>query len=338
LGFTDDTTFADTIFKGQAGSVANSLATNVTRLGNLTRAGYPANFFQVNPAVNNGGAFLVYNGGFSNYNAMQVEVRRRMTAGLQLQGSYVWSHSIVNGASSDSAVFSQPTTFRNNRLDRVNSPFDIRHAYKFNGIYELPFGPGKRFASNLSSPILRRAVEGWQLASLVRIQSGAPFTFSSGRATVNGNESGVILYNMTASELDNMVDIRKTTGSNGRGVIYYLPQALIDNTNAAFEVGGKTLANLDPSKPYIGPPTTPGQFGYRVYIRGPWQQHYDLSLIKVTRIGEKANVEFRAQMLNAFNMTNFQLGNGIGASFGQTTSQDTNPAYRTIDMILRINF
>ena len=93
--------------------------------------------------------------------------------GLSLQGSYVWSHSIVDGASADSTVFNQPTTFRNSRLDRVNSPFDIRHAYKLNGIYELPFGPGKQFAGNLRSPILRRAVEGWQLAGVMRIQAGA---------------------------------------------------------------------------------------------------------------------------------------------------------------------
>ena len=88
------------------------------------------------------------------------------------------------------------------------------------------------------------------------MQTGSPIRLTSGRATFNQNESGVILHNMTASQLQDMMAIRKTTGSHAPaalGAVYYLPQALIDNTNAAFEVNGKTLANLDPNAPYIGP-------------------------------------------------------------------------------------
>ena len=80
------------------GTIANSIANNATRLGNLTKAGYPENLFMANPTVAGGGAFLVANDGSSFYDAMQVEWRRRMTRGISLQGSYVWSHSISNGA------------------------------------------------------------------------------------------------------------------------------------------------------------------------------------------------------------------------------------------------
>ena len=50
-----------------------------------------------------------------------------------------------------------------------------------------------------------------------------------------------------------MVNIRKTTGADGKGIVYFLPDSLINNTMAAFNAGGKTPADLDKSAPYIGP-------------------------------------------------------------------------------------
>ena len=147
-----------------------------------------------------------------------------------------------------------------------------------------------------------------------------------------------------------MMSIRKTTNAQGLGIVSYLPQSLIDNSLAAFDLlPGKTL---DPNQPYIGPPVA-GQFGDRVYLYGPRQQKWDFSLVKKTRIGEHANVEFRAQALNVFNLTNFLLfnpGNGITTSltvnsaFGQTTGayrdlQNTNDTGgRILEFALRFNF
>ena len=145
---------------------------------------------------------------------------------------------------------------------------------------------------------------------MTRLQSGSPIRLTSGRTTLNQNDSGVILHNITASQLQDMMSIRKVTlaataNSGPLGAVYYLPQSLIDNTNAAFEVNGKTLANLDKNAPYIGPADQPGQMGQRVFLYGPMQQKWDFSLGKKTIIGERANVEFRMQALNAFNLTNF---------------------------------
>ena len=88
-------------------------------MANLTAAGYPSNLFYVNPAVASGGTFLMTNGGASFYDALQVEVRRRLAhLDLQLQGSYVWAKSLTNGATANSGDYAEPTTFRNMRLDR----------------------------------------------------------------------------------------------------------------------------------------------------------------------------------------------------------------------------
>ena len=89
-------------------------------------------------------------------------------------------------------------------------------------------------------------------------------------------------------------------------------------------------------------------------LYGPWQQKWDFSLAKKTNVGEHANIEFRMQALNAFNLTNFLLfvpGNGItttlgvnGTGFGQTSgaykdlSNTNDPGGRIIEFSLRLNF
>ena len=351
-----DATANTQLTQGQAGALASSIATNTTRMNRLTAANYPVNLFQVNPTLGSGAANLLTNGGDTNYHGLQVEVRRRLSKGLLVQGSYTWAHSISNEFSN--GVAGSFTTLRDVSIDKGPSPYDIRHAVKLNWIYELPIGPNRYFFSSVHNPIARKALEGWQLASVTRVNSGAPVRFTSGRATYNGADSGVVLHGITAKELQDMMSLRKTTQVvNGvpQGVVYFLPDSLINNTLAAFEVGGKTLANLDPNQPYIGPANTPGVLGDRLFLYGPRQQKWDVSLVKKTRIRERANIEFRAQALNVFNLTNFLLftpGNnipgaqGIGSAFGQIPNNgayrdlaNTNdPGARILEFGLRFNF
>ncbi|MGH9657208.1 MAG: hypothetical protein ACRD96_01625, partial [Bryobacteraceae bacterium] len=359
LGATSDTVIANNLLRGEAGAAANAIAFNGPRMSRLTAAGYPANLFAVNPTVLGGGAFLMTNGGHSTYNAFQAELRRRMRRGLMVQGSYAFAKALSNMLASSSAVFSQPTTFRNTRLDKGPSPWDIRHGFKANWIYELPFGG---FASS-RHPALRKVIEGWEIAGVSRLQSGSPLYLRSGRQTFNSAsgqsnsaDSGVVLHNIDQKQLQQLVGIRKApvAGSGQSTIVYFLPQDLIDNTMAAFEVGGRSLSDLDRTKPYIGPPTEAGQLGQRIFFNGVWQNHWDFSLIKKTRIGERKDIELRAQFLNAFNLTNFLLGaagnevntSAIGSGFAQTRSAyrdftvsgTNNPGGRVIEFVLRFNF
>ncbi len=335
LGANSDTTIATQIRQGQAGVVANAIANNSARMTNLTRAGYPANLFEVNPTNVGAGANVTTNQGGTNYNSLQIELRRRLSGGLQMQASYVWSHSLVTG---------NLLTLRNRDGYTAPSPFDQRHAIKASWLYELPIGPRHRLFGGVQNSGLRRIVEGWQFSGVTRIQSGTPSQIFGSRGTVNNNDAGVVLYNMTTAELQDKIQIRK----EGNGLVYWLPQSLIDNTLAAFQLNTKTL---DPSQPYIGPPTTSGQFGNQVFLYGPWFQKWDFNLIKHTRIGEKRDLEFRVQALNAFNVTNFFLvANSAGnltinsATFGQTRNafRDINstndPGSRVVEFGLRFTF
>src|SRR5208282_3874711 len=99
----------------------------------------------------------------------------------------------------------------------------------------------------------------------------------------------------------------------------------ITNTQAAYGVNNLTPAQVDTSAPYIGP-AAPGQWGGLDYVYANWQRHADVSLIKITHIRESVTLEFRAQALNVFNITNFLPGAGnTSTTYGQVTS-----AYRDI--------
>jgi hypothetical protein len=341
---TSDTTWSDYLRQGRAGTIANTIATNATYFGRLKTAGYPANMFQVNPTVASGGAWLLTNQGQSYFNSLQVDLNRRMSSGVLFQGSYTLAKSAAIGAMSDLGNVSQPTTFRNTGLDKGPSAYDIRHAFKFNAILELPFGPGKRFASGVNS-FVGKVIGGWQLSGISRIQSGSTFQLTSARATINTQEAGITLNNITLDQLQSMMQIRKTTGSDGKGIVSWLPDSIINNTNAAFETNGKTWANLDPNAPYIGPQLVPNSFGYRIFLRNPWQYQMDLMVLKKTRITERNSFEFRASFLNVLNLTNFFIANGPSStSFGRTTSYyndfsgSANPGSRVIEFQLRLTF
>ena len=85
----------------------------------------------------------VVNGGSSTYNGIQLELRRRLSSGLLVQGSYAFSKALTNDffALSSQNGDDQPRTLRDPSQDKGISPYDTRHAFKVNYIYELPFGP-----------------------------------------------------------------------------------------------------------------------------------------------------------------------------------------------------
>jgi hypothetical protein len=360
IGTTNDSTTATQLMLGQAGSTANGIATNSARMAALTAKGYPANMFVVNPTVAGGGSFVLSNTGASYFNAFQMEVRRRLSQGLQVSGSYQYAKSLAIGSTASASDFSTPTTLRNIRNDRVPDGFDIRNAIKFNWIYELPYGPGRHFGAS-ANPVLKNVLGGWQLSGVVRIQSGTPL-FLNGLATYNQttNATGVVLHNITQSQLQSMMGVYKTgiVGPNG-GTVFYLPPPstlstagvnssnnnnIITNTMAAFNVGGFTPAQVNPNAPYIGPAAA-GQLGWEGYLYLPWQRHFDLELQKNIKFGERVNLQIAAAALDVLNLTNFLPGgNTTSSTFGQITSAyrdisgTVDPGARIIEFHVRLNF
>ena len=317
--FSSDTTqfnnggFITDLQNGLAGKFANSLATSALffcdLVGsaafspclnnaniNVAGAGYPINFFQVNPYAA-GSITQLVSEGYSNYNAMQVDFRQRTWHGLQFDANYTWSHTL--GISSPNNWLGQTNslTLRNMRLSYGPTLFDIRNAIHVSGTYDLPFGRGKTFLNNSA---LDRVVGGWTIGSIFTFQTGNPFELQSGFNTFNDyGDSGVILHGVTVSQLQSSV-----------GVYHLTSQPSVDFINPKYLNSG---GGANPA--YITPNTTPGTIAPPIYLYGPHYINDDLSLTKRIPITERVRFSLQVEALNAFNHPNFQPGSGHSCSF-----------------------
>ncbi|MEO6723799.1 MAG: carboxypeptidase regulatory-like domain-containing protein [Blastocatellia bacterium] len=314
---------------------------NATFRQNALNAGLPSNFFLANPDFQ-GGVFIEGNGGYSRYDALQVDLRRRMSKGLLLGANYTWGRGFAgNRASLRRGWY--------NSLSTLNGG-TIKHAFKANWVYELPIGKGKMLLGSpgsFASRLADKAIGGWEFDGTARIQTGA-----------NINLGNVRLVGMTQKDVQKAFKIRKD--DTLRRVFIY-PQDIIDNTILAFSTSATSASGYSGNAPtgrYFAPANSPSCTqvvsgdcaGQTLFVQGPKFARFDLSAIKRVRITERVNFEFRAEFLNAFNTINF-LGNGnTGPSSSQTFGQqldgsayrDANgtqdPGGRLIQLVGRINF
>ncbi len=137
-------------------TAAGDLDGTSSRRTNAANAGYPANFFVLNPAV--AAANVTDSGAFSDYHALQFEVRRRMSQGLAANVNY--QYAFKEGGSA----------FDGFSYGRTNTPTaNVRHAIKFQADWTLPFGRGQRFGGDMSRG-LDLIAGGWSFNAVGRAQ------------------------------------------------------------------------------------------------------------------------------------------------------------------------
>jgi hypothetical protein len=263
---------------------------NATRRANALAVGLPANFFVANPDYL-GGAEVVGNGGYTKYHSMQMEFKKRLSGGLQMNSSYTFGRAYV----------SERYSFRTPRKRVLDSGTigGVTHAFKTNWTYELPFGRGRQFASG-AGPLLDRVIGGWSFDGIATIQSGRMLDFGNVR-----------LVGMSKDEFQNMFDLRFDHA--GRA-IYMLPDDVIQNTIRAFSVSATSATGYSGDVPegrYLAPANGPdcieiatgfGDCGLNnIVVTGPALARFDLSAVKRMPIRGGVTFEFRAEMLNAFN-------------------------------------
>jgi hypothetical protein len=339
LGF-ESSTFINLLGAGQAGELANNIASTSTYFCRLVGSGfspcanlgfsspgqYPINLFRLNPFL--GTANVLSDNSSSNYNGLQMEFRQRLSRGLTMNLNYTFSHAMNDRYNKNVDNAGDFATLRNRRLDYGPSTFDIRHVFQAYGTYDLPVGQGRKFS--LRNSVLNGLMGGWTVGSIFRMQSGLPFKLSSDRMTVNQSDSGVIMNGVTASDLQKMVGVFKSGPD-----VYFLDPKLADSDD------GRA------SSSFLSPPTTPGQFGAFVYLYGPKFVTIDLSLAKAMPIiKERLRMEIRAEMVNAFNHPIFGVPTGgtfdvtpvniTDTSFGRTTMTTTVP--RQVQFRVRFTF
>ena len=255
-----------------------------------------------------GGANVTGNGGFTRFNGIQTEVRRRYANGFQFQMNYAW------GKGYQSSRYS----FRVPRLETqlTGGSGDVTHALKSNIVIDVPFGKGRRWLSD-ANRIVDLIVGGWQISMNSRFQSGRLVDFGNVR-----------MVGFDAKELKSMFKLRHDTTS-GTDRIYMLPEAVIQETIKAYSVSATSASGYGslgaPTGKYFAPASGPdciesiaagyGDCGTRtLVVRGPMFQEHDLALVKSAELLGGARLEFRVELLNAFNNVNFVPVAGVGGT------------------------
>jgi hypothetical protein len=177
-------------------------------------------------------------------------------------------------------------------------------------MYDLPFGRGKWI--NISNPILNKIAGGWTIANTDRIISGAPNTFTGGRATYNQWADGGVVF-ASGLIMDDLLK-RLQTMTTGQ----YVASCNCFKTNVADII----QANGAPDPKFLAPGATPGVMGSPIWYTGKTSFQLDTALTKVFRIKERFTLGFQAEAFNFLNHPFFGMGNlsTTSTNFGNITS------------------
>jgi len=229
--------------------------------------------------------------GNSWYHGLQANVNRRFSRGFQIQAAYTYAHAIDDF--SDPLVASERTnrTFPRNSYalynERGNSGFDIRHRLVVNYAWDLPVGRGRAY---LSTGFLGKMLEGWEWAGITTLQSGHPFDLFGNRDSEHTGFS---------ARLD-------LTG---------------DPSLPAGHPKNQTGVNIDAFD--LAPYGRAGTVGKNHFF-GPGYNNWDMVMSKDTTITERVKLQFRTEVFNVFNRTQFgQPGNTIQSPGTFGFSNDT---------------
>lgn len=232
--------------------------------------------------------------GYSWYHSLQMNIEKRFSKGYTLLGNYTYSK------------FMQATETLNQddaRPYEVVSDFDRPHRLTLSGIWDMPFGRGRKFGSSVNS-VSNALIAGWQLNGIYTYQSGSPLGW------------GNIIFN-----------------GDIRNIALPRDQQTVDqwfNVTAGFEraAAQQLERNVRTFQPRFG------------FIRAHHTNNYDLSVIKNNRIAEKYNVQFRFEFLNAFNRPQFPSPNTnpAVAAFGRIQASTQANYARRIQLGARLVF
>ena len=299
------------------GNFAN-FADGLTGANAITAHGFSANFFRPNPQF--GQIFFQDSGGDSYYHGLFIAVRRRFEAGLDFGFSYTFSKSIddmsidptgaATGGGLSTTNSRTPTDIHNWRLDRALSDFNNTHVLLANLLYELPVGRGKKVASSAPG-WANQIIGGWSFTGIFAYQSGEPYSITSGSLTANGAH---VSFAQVRGPLDKG-HVQFVSGVEGPAM-YNVGQLITNpadpNFNCVNVTGTQTFFCIPP----------PGQNGNgRNIVQGPNFWNLDSGLLKDFGITERFKLQFRAEVFNVLNHTNWE--NPRNATSGSPSVQSS---------------
>jgi hypothetical protein len=261
------------------------------------------------PIQNFGAIEVAYGAGYSNYNALQLKLEKRYSAGLTFINSFTWSKAIDNASGHLEANNGDNSraNIRDLRHEKGLSGYDQPINDTLSGVYALPFGRGKKMGANWSRPV-DAVLGGWQLTMINTLTSGLPIniTYSptgqfqvSGLPSVRPNQVGALVTPEGSRTTNNYLD------KNGVAI------------------------PTDPAKPF-GTLARNAARGYGLF-------QLDLGLHKDFAVTERAKLQFRSELFNLTNQTNFGPPNSNISSSSYGSITNTFPA-RQVQFALRLGF
>ncbi len=249
--------------------------------------------------------------GISNYHAANVKLEHR-TSSVVLQAFYTWAKSLDNksaaaGIGNSIAGWNGFMDNHNPRLDYGRSDFDVNHRFVTNFVYELPFGRGKRFGSNVNRAP-DAVLGGWRVGGVATFQRGFPFSVG-------------------AQDPFSLLDVIFGTGNRANQAGDPYPAGFKKSVNQWFN----TAAFVQPAVAHFGNTA-------RNFVRGPGLNNWDLNLAKSFSFTDRMRMELRVEAFNSFNHPQFSTPSNSIQSPTYGKIQSTRVDAREVQLGLKIIF
>lgn len=249
----------------------------------------------------------------SEFNTLEVGLNKRFSHGLTMMVAYTYSKLLTNSDSFEAGYLGPTTGYQNNTTYQGEwslGAADVTHRLVIGHVYDLPFGKGLQFGSNMPSAV-DKVVGHWQFSGMTTFSSGFPLPISEAGHTTGAFGAGDRPDQIAA---DGCGDLSR---SRGQKILQYMnPNAFLEPPNYTFGNAQRSLNGC----------------------RDDGTKNFDFGLFKFIPIKENFKAEFRAEFFNAFNRP--QLGNPgttfNAGGFGAISSQAN--AARVIQLGLKLDF
>jgi len=239
--------------------------------------------------------------GISNYDALQVHVDKRFSHGLQVTGSYTYSHTLDE--QSGLGLFYNGNDPNNPETSYGNSDYDRTHVFTVSYHYELPtIANGNAWVKQIAN--------GWGFNGVTVLQSGQPYSvidFSGGAASIywGGGQDAItnpiVPVGGVGATASNPI-LQGTTGVNGNKPVlnaaaFGIPAPFAPGTNGVPPCDSGGCDNYE----------TGYTTGGRNIFRAPFQERFDFGMFKNFKIKERFSLRYDVTAFNIFNHPSFDI-------------------------------